>query len=93
MLVVFSATRDKYSGKATDVWAMGITLYCFVFGKVRANHVLYRLLDFAPMASFSYAYFLMFQLTLVIIILTLKTVDISSHFFSSVSSHLPVSEV
>ncbi|XP_001627621.2 calcium/calmodulin-dependent protein kinase kinase 1 isoform X2 [Nematostella vectensis] len=26
-------SRDKYSGKAVDVWAMGITLYCFVFGK------------------------------------------------------------
>ncbi|CAB4004813.1 calcium calmodulin-dependent kinase kinase 1-like isoform X2 [Paramuricea clavata] len=32
------ATRDKYSGKATDVWAMGITLYCFVFGKIPFNH-------------------------------------------------------
>lgn len=27
-------SRDKYSGKAADVWALGITLYCFVFGKV-----------------------------------------------------------
>ncbi|ESN96086.1 hypothetical protein HELRODRAFT_67876 [Helobdella robusta] len=26
--------RGSFSGKATDVWAMGITLYCFVFGKV-----------------------------------------------------------
>ena len=33
------------------------------------------------------------QLTLVINVLTLKTVDISSRFSPSVSSHLPVSEV
>ncbi|XP_031570435.1 calcium/calmodulin-dependent protein kinase kinase 1-like isoform X2 [Actinia tenebrosa] len=26
-------SRDKYSGKAVDVWAMGITLFCFVYGK------------------------------------------------------------
>lgn len=32
------ATRDKYSGKATDVWAMGVTLYCFVFGKIPFCH-------------------------------------------------------
>ena len=32
-----SDTRDKYSGKAADIWALGITLYCFVFGKVGAN--------------------------------------------------------
>lgn len=32
------ATRDKYSGKAADVWAMGVTLYCFVFGKIPFNH-------------------------------------------------------
>lgn len=25
---------DKYGGKALDVWAMGITLFCFLFGKV-----------------------------------------------------------
>ena len=31
------ATKDKYSGKAADVWAMGVTLYCFVFGNVRLN--------------------------------------------------------
>ncbi|XP_065663608.1 calcium/calmodulin-dependent protein kinase kinase 2 isoform X2 [Hydra vulgaris] len=25
--------RDKYSGKAADVWSMGITLYCFLYGQ------------------------------------------------------------
>lgn len=29
-----SDSRDKYSGKAADIWALGITLYCFIFGKV-----------------------------------------------------------
>ena len=29
-----SDTRDKYSGKAADIWALGVTLYCFIFGKV-----------------------------------------------------------
>uniref|UniRef100_A0A1A8EEL0 calcium/calmodulin-dependent protein kinase n=1 Tax=Nothobranchius kadleci TaxID=1051664 RepID=A0A1A8EEL0_NOTKA len=28
-----SEKRKSFSGKALDVWAMGITLYCFVFGK------------------------------------------------------------
>ncbi|XP_061904483.1 calcium/calmodulin-dependent protein kinase kinase 1 isoform X5 [Entelurus aequoreus] len=28
-----SDKRKSFSGKALDVWAMGITLYCFVFGK------------------------------------------------------------
>ncbi|XP_034539791.1 calcium/calmodulin-dependent protein kinase kinase 1 isoform X2 [Notolabrus celidotus] len=28
-----SDTRKNFSGKALDVWAMGVTLYCFVFGK------------------------------------------------------------
>ncbi|XP_046841423.1 calcium/calmodulin-dependent protein kinase kinase 2-like [Xenia sp. Carnegie-2017] len=32
------ATKDKYSGKAADVWAMGVTLYCFVFGNIPFNH-------------------------------------------------------
>ena len=27
-------TKEKYSGKALDVWALGITLYCFLYGKV-----------------------------------------------------------
>lgn len=27
-------TRDKYSGKAADIWAMGVTLFAFVFGVV-----------------------------------------------------------
>ncbi|XP_070827218.1 calcium/calmodulin-dependent protein kinase kinase 1b isoform X2 [Chaetodon trifascialis] len=25
--------EERFSGKALDVWAMGVTLYCFVFGK------------------------------------------------------------
>ena len=29
-----SDSRDKYSGKGADIWALGITLYCFIFGKV-----------------------------------------------------------
>ncbi|KAE8277587.1 Calcium/calmodulin-dependent protein kinase kinase 2 [Larimichthys crocea] len=29
-----SETRKNFSGKALDVWAMGVTLYCFVFGVV-----------------------------------------------------------
>ncbi|KAJ7997352.1 hypothetical protein DPEC_G00228090 [Dallia pectoralis] len=28
-----SDARQSFSGKALDVWAMGVTLYCFVFGK------------------------------------------------------------
>ncbi|XP_012586304.1 PREDICTED: calcium/calmodulin-dependent protein kinase kinase 2 [Condylura cristata] len=28
-----SETRQIFSGKALDVWAMGVTLYCFVFGQ------------------------------------------------------------
>ncbi|XP_056911533.1 calcium/calmodulin-dependent protein kinase kinase 1 isoform X8 [Takifugu flavidus] len=28
-----SDTRKSFSGKALDLWAMGVTLYCFVFGK------------------------------------------------------------
>ena len=27
-------SRDKYSGKAVDVWAMGVTLFCFLYGTV-----------------------------------------------------------
>uniref|UniRef100_A0A4W5R665 non-specific serine/threonine protein kinase n=1 Tax=Hucho hucho TaxID=62062 RepID=A0A4W5R665_9TELE len=29
-----SDIHQSFSGKALDVWAMGVTLYCFVFGKV-----------------------------------------------------------
>ncbi|CAE1171530.1 CAMKK2 [Acanthosepion pharaonis] len=25
--------REEYSGKALDIWAMGITLYCFIYGQ------------------------------------------------------------
>ncbi|XP_030210245.1 calcium/calmodulin-dependent protein kinase kinase 2 [Gadus morhua] len=27
-----SETRKNFSGKALDIWAMGVTLYCFLFG-------------------------------------------------------------
>uniref|UniRef100_A0A3Q3JIK0 non-specific serine/threonine protein kinase n=1 Tax=Monopterus albus TaxID=43700 RepID=A0A3Q3JIK0_MONAL len=27
-----SDTRKNFSGKALDIWAMGVTLYCFIFG-------------------------------------------------------------
>ncbi|XP_010769385.1 calcium/calmodulin-dependent protein kinase kinase 2-like, partial [Notothenia coriiceps] len=27
-----SETRKNFSGKALDVWAMGVTLYCFIYG-------------------------------------------------------------
>ncbi|XP_035665746.1 calcium/calmodulin-dependent protein kinase kinase 2-like [Branchiostoma floridae] len=27
-----SESTDKYSGKGLDVWALGVTLYCFVYG-------------------------------------------------------------
>ncbi|KAJ6656575.1 hypothetical protein lerEdw1_003462 [Lerista edwardsae] len=39
-----SETRKIFSGKALDVWAMGITLYCFVFGQVRNTVALLKLL-------------------------------------------------
>lgn len=26
--------KENFSGKALDIWAMGVTLYCFVFGQV-----------------------------------------------------------
>ncbi|KAJ7333728.1 Calcium calmodulin-dependent protein kinase kinase 2 [Desmophyllum pertusum] len=32
-------TRDKYSGKAADIWALGITLFCFIFGKVPFDNI------------------------------------------------------
>uniref|UniRef100_A0A3B3V087 non-specific serine/threonine protein kinase n=1 Tax=Poecilia latipinna TaxID=48699 RepID=A0A3B3V087_9TELE len=32
-----SETRKNFSGKALDVWAMGVTLYCFVFGVVSVS--------------------------------------------------------
>ncbi|XP_074643752.1 calcium/calmodulin-dependent protein kinase kinase 1-like [Tubulanus polymorphus] len=37
-----SELGEHYSGKALDIWAMGITLYCFVFGQVpfHDDHVL-----------------------------------------------------
>uniref|UniRef100_A0A3B3TD98 Calcium/calmodulin-dependent protein kinase kinase 1, alpha a n=1 Tax=Paramormyrops kingsleyae TaxID=1676925 RepID=A0A3B3TD98_9TELE len=28
-----SDSRQSFSGKALDVWAMGVTLYCFIYGK------------------------------------------------------------
>ncbi|KAJ0004269.1 hypothetical protein NQD34_010483 [Periophthalmus magnuspinnatus] len=32
-----SDQRKSFSGKALDVWAMGVTLYCFVFGKASTH--------------------------------------------------------
>ncbi|XP_064095997.1 calcium/calmodulin-dependent protein kinase kinase 1-like isoform X3 [Macrobrachium nipponense] len=29
-----STSRHKYSGKAADIWALGVTLYAFVYGKL-----------------------------------------------------------
>jgi len=34
---VFSEEKENFSGKALDIWAMGITLYCFVFGQVSVD--------------------------------------------------------
>ena len=34
-------SRDKYSGKAVDVWAMGITLFCFLYGKVGLRAIIF----------------------------------------------------
>ncbi|KAG9354649.1 hypothetical protein JZ751_001362 [Albula glossodonta] len=35
-----SETRKNFSGKALDVWAMGVTLYCFVFGVVNLPFII-----------------------------------------------------
>uniref|UniRef100_A0A2K6V8I2 calcium/calmodulin-dependent protein kinase n=1 Tax=Saimiri boliviensis boliviensis TaxID=39432 RepID=A0A2K6V8I2_SAIBB len=40
-----SETRKIFSGKALDVWAMGVTLYCFVFGQVRGPDIAEDLKD------------------------------------------------
>lgn len=31
-------TQEQYSGKALDIWALGITVYCFLYGKVSAQY-------------------------------------------------------
>ena len=33
-------SRDKYSGKAVDIWAMGVTLFCFIYGKVSRGYLM-----------------------------------------------------
>ena len=30
----FSADVDEFSGKAVDVWSLGVTLYCMTFNKL-----------------------------------------------------------
>ncbi|KAM8898842.1 calcium/calmodulin-dependent protein kinase kinase 1 isoform 2-T2 [Spinachia spinachia] len=57
-----SDARRSFSGKALDVWAMGVTLYCFVFGKcpfideyilALHNKIRTRLVDFPEMPKIS----------------------------------------
>lgn len=57
-----SDTRKSFSGKALDVWAMGVTLYCFVFGKcpfideyilALHNKIRTKLVDFPEMPKIS----------------------------------------
>lgn len=49
-----STSRHKYSGKAADIWAMGITLYAFVYGKLPFHDdnivVLYDKIRTAPLS-------------------------------------------
>ena len=49
-----SDSRDKYSGKAADIWALGVTLYCFIFGKVGVNGVFFF--------SFFFIFFILFAI-------------------------------
>ncbi|XP_054481714.1 calcium/calmodulin-dependent protein kinase kinase 1 isoform X1 [Anoplopoma fimbria] len=57
-----SDARKSFSGKALDVWAMGVTLYCFVFGKcpfideyilALHNKIRTRLVDFPEIPKIS----------------------------------------
>ena len=32
--------HPQFHGKALDIWAMGVTLYCFVFGRVRVKRTI-----------------------------------------------------
>ncbi|XP_068455840.1 calcium/calmodulin-dependent protein kinase kinase 1 isoform X2 [Clinocottus analis] len=59
-----SDARKSFSGKALDVWAMGVTLYCFVFGKcpfideyilALHNKIRTRLVDFPETPEISEA--------------------------------------
>ena len=35
------ASHQVFGGKALDIWAAGITLYCLIYGKVRELMALY----------------------------------------------------
>ena len=41
MVILVLDGRVKFSGKAADIWAMGVTLYSFVYGKVTFNFTHY----------------------------------------------------
>ena len=42
--VYFVEEKENFSGKALDVWAMGITLYCFLYGRV-SSFTIYHILN------------------------------------------------
>nr|XP_057943761.1 calcium/calmodulin-dependent protein kinase kinase 1 isoform X1 [Doryrhamphus excisus] len=45
-----SDKRKSFSGKALDVWAMGVTLYCFIFGK-QESHLMYLSCVWPPFSA------------------------------------------
>jgi serine/threonine protein kinase len=34
MIIKFIADVESFSGKAADIWALGVTLYCMVFNEL-----------------------------------------------------------